>query len=103
MKTAWTELSVEKLEEIADYIAIDNQSSAKNWVVSIQKSVNKLNIFPELGRIVPEIGRNDIRELIEGNYRIIYKREKNRITILTIRNFSQLLSESDIYTTNKLA
>ena len=102
MRTTWTELSIEKLEEIADYISIDNQASAKNWVINIQKSVNKLNEFPELGRVVPEIGRINIRELIEGNYRIIYKREENRITILTIRTFSQLLSENDIYKTSKL-
>ena len=103
MRVAWTELSVEKLEEIADYISIDNQASAKNWVSNIRKSVVKLNDFPELGRVVPEIGRKDIRELVEGNYRIIYKREENEIIILTIRNFSQLLSENDIYKTSNLS
>ena len=102
MKIIWTELSVEKLEDIADYISIDNKVSAKDWVINIQQSVSKLNDFPELGRVVPEIGRKEIRELIEGNYRIVYKREKSKITILTIRNFSQLLSENDIYKSSKL-
>ena len=96
MRIAWTELSIEKLEEIADYISIDNQASAKKWVINIQKSVTKLNDFPELGRVVPEIGRKDIRELIDGNYRIIYKRKENEIIILTIRKLTQLLSENDI-------
>ncbi len=36
MKIIWTELSVEKLEDIADYILIDNKVSAKDWVISIQ-------------------------------------------------------------------
>jgi addiction module RelE/StbE family toxin len=103
MRIVWTELSVEKLEEIADYISLDNQTSAQNWVINIKKSVTKLNDFPELGRVVPEIGRKDIRELIEENYRIIYKRKENEITILTIRNFSQLLNENDIYKTSKLS
>jgi len=103
MRVAWTELSVEKLEEIADYISIDNQASAKNWVINIRKSVVKLNDFPELGRVVPEIGRKDIRELVEGNYRIIYKRKENEIIILTIRNFSQLLSANDIFKASKLS
>ncbi len=102
MRITWTKLSVEKLEDIADYISIDNQASAKKWVINIQKSVVKLKDFPELGRVVPEIGRNDIRELIEGNYRVIYKRKGNEIIILTIRNFSQLLIENDIYKTSKL-
>ena len=102
MRITWTELSVEKLEDIADYISIDNQASAKKWVSNIQKSVVKLKDFPELGRVVPEIGRKDIRELIERNYRVIYKRKESEIIILTVRNFSQLLSENDIYKTSKL-
>ncbi len=102
MRVIWTELSVKKLEEIADYISIDNQASAKKWVIDIQKSVTKLTDFPELGRIVPEIERKEIRELIQGNYRIIYKKTESEVIILTIRNFSQLLNERDIYKTSKL-
>lgn len=40
MKIIWTELSVEKLEDIANYISIDNKVSAKNLVIIIQKSLN---------------------------------------------------------------
>jgi plasmid stabilization system protein ParE len=71
--------------------------AALNWAESIQKSVNKLKEFPQLGREVPEVKRSDIRELIEGNYRIIYRTESNRISILTIRHTKQLLNKSDIF------
>jgi plasmid stabilization system protein ParE len=97
MKLIWAELAVEKLEEFADYIALDKPMAALNWAESIQKSVNKLKEFPQLGREVPEVKRSDIRELIEGNYRIIYRTESNRISILTIRHTKQLLNKSDIF------
>jgi plasmid stabilization system protein ParE len=72
MKVIWTEMAVEKLEEYADFIAIDNPRSALKWTETIRNSVNKLELFSKVGREVPEIKRNDIREIIEGNYRIIY-------------------------------
>jgi len=97
MKIIWTELAVEKLEECADYIAIDKPSAALGWVKKIQKSVRKLKGFSESGRKVPEINRSNIREIIEGNYRIIYRVEEKRITVLTIRNSRQLLSDNDVF------
>ena len=97
MKIIWTELAVEKLEEIADYIALDKPSAAFKWVELIQNSVNKLLKFPQVGREVPEILRADIRELVEGNYRIIYRLETKRISILTIRHTKQLLNKTDIF------
>lgn len=100
MKIIWTELAVEKLEEFADYIALDKPSAALNWVRKIQKSVNKLKDFSESGRKVPEIKRTNIREIIDGNYRIIYRIEKKRIAILTIRNCRQLLADDDVFEAN---
>ena len=97
MKLIWTELAVEKLEEFADYIALDKPMAVLSWAEAIQNSVNKLKEFPQLGREVPEVKRADIRELIEGNYRIIYRTESKRISILTIRHTKQLLSKSDIF------
>ncbi len=96
MKIIWTEFAVEKIEEFADYIALDKPSVALKWVRKIQRSVNKLKDFAEAGRKVPEIKRSDIREIIEGNYRIIYRVESDRISILTVRHCSQLLNTKDI-------
>jgi len=96
MKLIWTELAVEKLEEFADYIALDKPMAALKWAARIQESANKLKKFPQLGREVPEINRADIRELMEGNYRVIYRIEPELISILTIRHSKQLLDESEI-------
>ena len=101
MKVIWTEQAVNKLEEFADFIALDNPRIALKWTETIRNSVNKLEHFPQIGRKVPEIKRNDIREIIEGNYRVIYRIEPERIAILTIRNCKQLLSEGDVLKTGK--
>jgi len=96
MKIQWTELAVEKLEEYGDYLALDEPTAALKWIDSIQNTVNELKKFPQVGREVPELKRSDIRELIEGNYRIIYRVEKTYVSILTIRHSKQLLKRKDI-------
>ncbi len=97
MRIIWTEQAVEKLEEYADYIALDKPNAALKWAEKIQKSVANLQKFPKLGREVPEIRRPEIRELIEGEYRIIYRLETNIISVLTIYHSKQLLKKSDIF------
>ena len=101
MKVIWTENAVNKLEEFADFIALDNSHAALKWTEKIRKSVNKIALFSQRGRIVPEIKRNDIHEIIEGNYHIIYRIESDRISILTIRHCKQLLSKGDVLKTKK--
>ncbi len=99
MKVIWTELAVEKLEEYADYIALDKPTAALKWAESIQESANNLGDFPNIGRQVPEIKREDIREIIKGNYRIIYRIDSNYISILTIHHTKQLFDKSEIFKT----
>ena len=96
MKIIWSPLAVERASEIAEYIAQDNPTVAENWVNSVFTRVEQLKKFPESGRIVPEIKINFFRELIYGNYRIIYRLEENRISILTIRHGKQILPVDEI-------
>jgi toxin ParE1/3/4 len=55
-----------------------------------------LSINPTRGRKVPEANREEIREVFEGEYRIIYRLESKKISVLTIRNFKQLLPDKDV-------
>ncbi|MCK4377763.1 MAG: type II toxin-antitoxin system RelE/ParE family toxin [Deltaproteobacteria bacterium] len=75
---------------------LDNPTAAQKWVDNIFKKVGLLQFSPEIGRIVPEIERREIRELIFGNYRIIYRFEKTNISILTIRHSKQILPTDDL-------
>jgi len=96
MKIIWSPLSVERLEEIFEYISNDNRSAAKKTVDRIFNKVETLKEYPQRGRKVPETNREEIREVFLGEYRIIYRIEKSKLIILTIRNFKQLLSDEDI-------
>jgi addiction module RelE/StbE family toxin len=96
MKIQWSPLAVERISEISDYIAQDNPMAAERWVHSIFDRVEQIKDFSKSGRLVPEIRRKDIRELIIANYRIIYRLEPKIISILTVRHSRQILPDKDI-------
>jgi plasmid stabilization system protein ParE len=96
VKIIWSPLAIERASEIAEYIAQDKPSAAENWIDTIFSKIDKLKSSPEIGRIVPEIKNNQFRELIYGNYRIIYRIEKTQISILAIRHGMQILPIDEI-------
>ena len=96
MKIVWSPLAVDRASEIVDYIAQDKPSSAEKWIHTVFSKVERLKSSPEIGRIVPDISNKQFRELIYGNYRIIYRIEKKQISILTIRHGKQILPIEEI-------
>ena len=84
MKIIWSPLAIDKVAEIANYIAKDKPTAAENWVDKIFSKVESLASSPKSGRIVPEINKDQYREIIYGNYRIVYRIEEKRISILTV-------------------
>jgi plasmid stabilization system protein ParE len=96
MKIIWSPLAIDRASEIAGYIAQDKPSAAESWINTVFCKVERLKSSPEIGRIVPEINNNYFRELIYGNYRIIYRIEKKQISILTIRHGQQILPINEI-------
>ena len=96
MRLIWSPLAVEKVRDIAEYIALDKPFTAERWANDIFDSVGRLVELPQSGRIVPEIKRSDIREISKGNYRIIYKVKESTILILTVKSYRQLLKSEEI-------
>jgi len=88
-------LALERVEDVAQYIAQDNPDAAVRWVVELFDTVERLADFPESGRVVPEVGIRRIREVIFGAYRVIY-RFRGRVEILTVRRGSELLRLNEI-------
>ncbi len=84
MKIEWTEPAIESLQAIEDYIALDSKFYAKVFVEKIIKQVDKLKEFPVIGKIVPEYKKDDIREILFGNYRIVYHLYPDSVVILNI-------------------
>jgi addiction module RelE/StbE family toxin len=91
MRIIWSPLAVDKASEIAHYIVQDKPSAAEKWADTVFSKVEQLKTNSEIGRIVPEINNDQFRELIYGNYRIIYRIEKKQLSILTIRHGKQIL------------
>jgi addiction module RelE/StbE family toxin len=84
MKLFWTETAKQDLRAIRNYIAADNPTAAKRWGNLLRERARNALDAPLAGRKVPEFSRDDIRELIEGNYRIIYQVLEDRMVILTV-------------------
>ena len=84
MKVAWTEQAEERLQEIDDFISQNSPETALRFIGKLIERGDRLGAFPNSGRRVPELDSNDIREIIEGNYRIVYRVKPQRIEILTV-------------------
>jgi plasmid stabilization system protein ParE len=95
MKVLWSYVAVGNLIKNERYIAKENPDAARSVVNDIYEAGNRIKEFPDKGRIVPEIGKQNIREVFCRNYRLIYKIESKRIIILTVRHMRQELKSKD--------
>ena len=68
----WTSEALSRLQEIHEYIAVDNPGSASKVVAGIYSKVQLLRTFPEFGQRYEPITDRHVREIIFGNYRIPY-------------------------------
>jgi len=75
VKIIWTKRALIDLDDIAEYIAKGSPKYAHITVQNLIEETKILNSHPLIGRMVPEYGDENFRELIRGNYRIIYKNE----------------------------
>jgi len=96
LKITWSPLAAEQVRDIASYIALDKSSVAEQWIDKMFDSVEPLIDFPKSGRVVPELQINSIRELVQGNYRVIYKIQDNSISVLTVKSYRQQLRSDEI-------
>jgi plasmid stabilization system protein ParE len=76
-KLVWTPLARDDLRAIVAYIARDNPRAARGVGEQILKCVEALSSMPEMGRMLPERQDPDIREIVRGNYRIVYRLRRN--------------------------
>lgn len=78
----WTERAWSDLERAAEYITEGSPSYAATLLAGARDVAASLDRFPERGRIVPEFGEPEIRELFVGSYRLIYRVGNDRIDVL---------------------
>lgn len=92
----WTLQAADDLEAITDFIAQDSRHYANLLAMEVLNKVERLEAFPDSGRIVPEIGDPKIRELLYGSYRIIYRVSEESVEILTVYHSARILNLSRI-------
>ena len=80
----WTEPAVADLENIHSYIARDSEVYADAILLGLFEAVERLETYPSSGRIVPELADDSTRELIVGNYRVVYSVSGETVRILTV-------------------
>jgi len=85
----WTASALGHLGALRQYISQTSPVYAERMVQRILARAPQLAAFPDSGRQVPEVSRPDIREVIEGPYRVIYRRTTDRVEILAIVHSGQ--------------
>jgi len=73
VKVIWSARALLRLKQIQDYIAEDHQENAKRCVAQLIDRWDSLVEQPYRGRPVPEYPNTAVREVREGDYRIIYR------------------------------
>ena len=76
--------SLADLEAIGDVIGRDNPEAAEAWVLRLISVAERAGEMPLSGRRVPEIGREDVRELLVRSYRVVYRVQSDRVQVLTV-------------------
>lgn len=90
----WTERAVADLLAIGAYIAQDDPGAARAWVERLRQRAVRATKLPNAGRVVPEIARRDVREVLVRSYRIVY-RVVDDIVVLTVFEGHKLLGDID--------
>jgi len=77
----WAPSALKDIEAIAEYISRDSPANASLFIDRIIEQTERLAEFPMSGRVIPEIGQESAREIIYGNYRIMYSIRADEIWI----------------------
>jgi len=89
----WTRPALDSLLDIVRHIQSDKPAAARQIASSVKAKVARLEQFPESGRTVPEFPSSGLRELIIGDYRVIYRASKDpaSVQVLAVRHGARLL------------
>lgn len=79
-KIKWTREAVDWLNKVHDYVAFDKPGAAKNLINKIRQRTHILREFPEIGHRMEEEPDENIRILLYGHYRIVYRIKADRDT-----------------------
>ena len=88
-KIVWSELALESIDSIAEYISKDSPAYASRVVDTIYTATRRLIRFPDSGRLVPESRYRMYREVFAYNFRILYRVDGSNVVIVNVIHGSQ--------------
>jgi plasmid stabilization system protein ParE len=91
MKLRWTQRARRDLVEIGRHVARDKPMAARRWVERLRQRARDAAALPKSGREVPEVGREDVREVFVRSYRIVYRVFADEIHVVTVFEGHRLL------------
>jgi plasmid stabilization system protein ParE len=96
VRVRWTEQAFARLADIEDCVAAGRPAAARRLSARLAHRASTLARNPRIGRLVPELPGTELRELIEGHYRIVYRVRPRAVEILTVFEGHRLLPLADI-------
>ena len=91
MKLRWSDHARRDLLAIGRYMARDNPDAARHWIEQLRERARLAAKNPLAGRVVPELGREDVREVFLRSYRIVYGVGEDAVDVLTVFEGHRLL------------
>ena len=83
-RIVWSPQSLRDIEAIRAYIAEDSPRYADLTVRRIVAAVERLETFPESGRMVPERNQHELREVVVRRFRVVYRLGSETVEIATV-------------------
>lgn len=90
-RLVWSAVARDDLKALVSFIKADSPGYAQTFGWHIQQRVEQLRHFPESGRKVPEDKSGAYRELLVGNYRVVYRVDEDTVIIVTLIHGARLL------------
>ena len=90
-RIVWSSVARDDLKALVSFIKADSPGYAQTFGLHIQQRVEQLHYAPESGRKVPEDKSGMYRELIVGNYRVVYRVDEDTVTIVTLIHGARIL------------
>ncbi|OGR93054.1 MAG: hypothetical protein A2992_04805 [Elusimicrobia bacterium RIFCSPLOWO2_01_FULL_59_12] len=84
VKVIWTQTAWKDLDAVAEYIAKDSRYYSVLFVQQAREASRSLAYFARRGRVVPELGDRNMRELLVMNYRMVYRVAKKEVSIIAL-------------------
>ena len=96
MRLVWSQLADRQVNEALAYIVAEDAAAARRRLEEPLDRVEALRRFPDAGVVVPELGRDDLRELLVGSYRVIYRRSGTSVEIAVVRHQARHFDEDEL-------